>query len=505
MFGWLKLLNPKNLAKEVDVYGYHFSWKSHVSVIVLALSGSLAVGALFQLNTPFLAVILAAAILMLPVLILDMYRKMYEQKRFADAATYMEQMLYAFQKNGKIISALKETREIFEDGQMRRTIGEAVAYLERGKAEADGGLFAEALGMIEKVYECPKMRVIHELLLNEEEHGGEMEQSVLILLDDLELWKRRGYRLQAEKKKSHTDNSISILVAVGLCAAALYVLDAMKNMFAVKSDLMIFKMGVIQVSSLLFLLFLLGVFFKSARSLTCNWLQIEALHSSEYIRKSYHMLINYDKKKERRKSLMWAVPVITGCMLALVYRKLWLAGILFILSFFLLMQHKIGFRLAKRDVTQEIYLALPGWLMELALLLQNNNVQVSIAKSKAGASAVLEEEIDALQKRMDAAPDSLRSYTDFCSQFDVPEAQSCMKMLHAVSEMGTGNVRAQMNNLIVRVNEMQDMAEEIRAEQAAFQMKMIFSYPVIAATVKLLADLTIGIAFMFQMLGSIGG
>jgi hypothetical protein len=34
---------------------------------------------------------------------------------------------------------------------------------------------------------------------------------------------------------------------------------------------------------------------------------------------------------------------------------------------------------------------------------------------------------------------------------------------------------------------------------------MIFSYPVIAATVKLLIDLTVGMIMMFHMLGSMGG
>ena len=35
-----------------------------------------------------------------------------------------------------------------------------------------------------------------------------------LLLEDIELWKRRGYQLQAEKKKSHTDNIISVIVSV---------------------------------------------------------------------------------------------------------------------------------------------------------------------------------------------------------------------------------------------------------------------------------------------------
>ena len=62
-----------------------------------------------------------------------------------------------------------------------------------------------------------------------------------------------------------------------------------------------------------------------------------------------------------------------------------------------------------------------------------------------------------------------------------------------------------MHHLIMHVNEMQNRAEEIRNGKIAFRQKMIFSYPVIAATVKLLIDLTVGMIMMFHMLGSMGG
>ena len=110
-----------------------------------------------------------------------------------------------------------------------------------------------------------------------------------------------------------------------------------------------------------------------------------------------------------------------------------------------------------------------------------------------------------MTERLQTEPDSLSSYTDFCKDFDVPEVQSCMKMLHAISESGTGNADVQINNLIQRVNEMQDMADNIRNESIAFRMKMLFSYPVLAATVKLLIDLTLGMFYMLQLLGSMGG
>lgn len=171
----------------------------------------------------------------------------------------------------------------------------------------------------------------------------------------------------------------------------------------------------------------------------------------------------------------------------------------------MLMQHKVGYKLAKKDTNDELYVALPQWLMSIALLLQNNNVQVSICKSIAKAPVVLKDELVKLDERLRGEPDKLASYTGFCKQFDVPEITSCMKMLHAISETGTGDAKMQVENLIARVNEMQAMADVVSDKNAAFKMKMIFSYPVLAATFKLLIDLTLGMIFMFQMLSSMGG
>ncbi len=501
----LKLLNPKNLEKEVDVYGYHFSWKSHVLLMLGTLAGIGAVGILFQLKPLFFTVVAAAVIFSLPVLILDMYKKMYEQKRFGDVAAYMEQMLYSFQKNGKVVSALKESREIFDDGQMRQVIEQAIRHLECGRPQTERGVLRESLSMMEQTYDCTKLCLVHELLAGAEEYGGEVDNSIILVLEDIERWKRRGYRLQADKKKSHVDNIISIVVAVILCAVALGVLDAMKKMFAVNSEVNIFEIPVIQISTALFLLFLLRVFVKSSRSLTDDWLQDSMLHESEYIKKSYEMVVRYDGEREKKKSVAWAVPFLMLMGIFLILRKKALCIMCMVLSVFMLMQHKTGYRLAKKDVTRELYLALPQWFMQMALLLQNYNVQVSLVKSIEGAPAVLCEELQQLNERVTEAPGKLRAYTAFCENFDLPEIQGCMKMLHAVSETGTGNVGAQMNHLLERVGEMQDIADDIQNESISFRMKMIFSYPVVAATIKMLLDLTVGMFVMFRFLGTMGG
>lgn len=502
----LSLLNPRNLEKEVHMYGYNFSWKSHVLLIICSLLGIGAIGIIFKLAPVYLVIAMAAVFIMLPVLVLDGYKKMYEQKRFSDVCEYMEQMLYAYQKDGKILSALKETREIFEPGQMQDAIDAAIAYLEAGVSRTEQGFVREGLERIEQLYDNTKLRTVHDTLISGEQYGGNIDKAILILLEDIELWKRRGYKLQAQKKQGHTDNIISIVVATILCAVALYVMDGMSILFpAAATDVVIMQVPIIQLSSFLFLLCMLFVLAKSFRSLTSDWLKADGLHSEKMILDSYDNIKHYDEAVEKRKSLLYAAPFLIAAIPVYLFYKKWLAVACLVIGAFMLVQHKVGYNLAKKDVNEELYATLPQWMIQMALLLQHNNVQVSIAKSIESAPVLLREELLQLNDRLAAAPDSLAAYTDFCKDFDAPETQSLMKMLHSIAEAGTGDSDVQISNMLHRVNEMQVMADEKRDAGIAFRMKTIFSYPVLAATVKLLIDLTLGMVYMMSMLGNMGG
>lgn len=502
---FFKRLNPRQLALEVHVYGYDFSWKTHIQILICSLFAIGAVGILFQLNTGYMIGIVALMIFVLPVLIVNTYKRMFEQKRFEDVTVYVEQMLYSFQKNEKIVAALKETGEVFEDGRMKWAIEDAVTHLERGIAQSEKGTLREALAMIEKMYPCKKIHIAHELFLSSEEYGGSAGNSILLLLEDVEHWKRKGYHLQADKKRSHTDNIISISVAIMMCAIALYALNSMGDFFPKADKVSVFSIEIIQISSFGFIIFMLWVLIKSTKNMTENWLESGRLHKNEYLLRCYEKVINYDDTVENKKKILLGIfgTFVGGFGVYLKKKWIMVAGCFIIIC--MLLRRRIGYRMARRDVSDEIYISLPQWLMELALLLQNNNVQVSITKSIHNASPIIQLELQKLMRRLEKAPDALISYTGFCKEFDVPEAQSVMKMLHAISESGTGNASVQINNLIFCVQKMQNIADEISNKNIALRMKMIFTYPVLAATMKLLIDLTIGMVYMFQLLGGIGG
>ena len=500
----LLLLNPGNLAKEVYTYGYHFSWKTHLFVIGACIAGMGAIGLLFQLKWELLVIVLIAMFLALPAFILDTYKKMYEQKRFADTATYMEQMLYAFQKTGKVLSALKETREAFELGHMRDIVDEAVRHLEDGRSYSEKGALRESLDIVEKEYECRKIKTLHELLVSTEKYGGDADDSITLLLNDVELWKRRGYVLQKEKKEAHTNNVVSIIVATALCAGTLYVLNALPDMMGMQAPYNVLTTGLIQITSFGLLLWMIYVYARSEKTLTRNWLKEDSGREEGYVLRCYEEVKNYDGKKEMKKSLLWAVPFLVAAICFAV-KGSWIAVPLLLVTVIISQQHRFGRNLARRVVSEELYAAFPEWLMQMALLMQHSNVQVSIARSLDGAPKVLIPELNALLQRLKEQPKSLKSYTDFCKDFDIPETASCMKMLYAISESGTGDARVQIQNLLERVQEMRNRTAERRNKSTAFKVKMLYSYPVFGASVKLLGDLIVGMMFLFEMLSEAGG
>ena len=341
-------------------------------------------------------------------------------------------------------------------------------------------------------------------MISAEEYGGEADDSISLLLNDVELWKRRGYLLQGEKKKAHTNNVVSIVVATALCAGTLYVLNALPGILNMEAPYNVLTTGLVQVTSFGLLLWMIYVYARSEKTLTRNWLKEEGGRDEEYVLRSYEKAMNYDEKKEMKKSMLWAVPFFVAAIY-FAAKESWIAIPLFLVTAIMSQQHRFGRNIARRVVSEELYAAFPEWLMQMALLMQHSNVQVSIARSLDGAPKVLVPELNALLQRLKEQPNALSSYTDFCKNFDIPETTSCMKMLYTISEAGTGDAKVQIHNLLGRVQEMRNRAAERKNEQASFKVRMLYSYPVFGASVKLLGDLLVGMMFLFEMLSEAGG
>ena len=491
--------NPMNLQKEVHRYGYNFEWKTYLLTIFFVFLLIGVVGMFFKLELVYIVAVGAVALSMLPVLIIDMYRRMYEQKRFADVTDYMEQILFSFRKERKILSALRECDTALPDGQMRAAIREAVTYVEAGTATTEEGVYTEALALIEKRYPCKKIHTVHELLVSAEERGGDVGTSIDLMVEDIEVWKRQVYELQKDKKVGHTDCIFSIVGAALTSGLAVYLMDQVKNTMGSDTVASIFTLLPVQLTSFVLILICLFTFAGSSRKLVQDWMdgkkKKDVLHAYEY-------LMHYDAGKEGRKSILLSLPFLVIAIVCIAFDLPVAAVIFVVLTVFMLFQHKVNCSVYRSDVKNALYEALPEWMFDMALLLQYNNVQVSLAESISHAEPILQAELTALVERIRKDPDEIQSYLLFFANVDIPEIATCMKMLYSMSNDGTGNMQVQISNLVAHVNKLREKELELKNEKIVFQARMMIMYPVAATTVKLLIDMASGTVLLFQLFGT---
>lgn len=139
-------------------------------------------------------------------------------------------------------------------------------------------------------------------MISSEDYGGDVERSILIAQEDLDIWKRRVYRLQNEKKVTHNDNVASILMSIALCAVTLYILDYMKIMFDVDSIMNIFTNIIVQATSTGLILISIWIYLKSNGCLHRTGWKMMGISMMNWFGKNMLILSNMMKEKKRRKA-----------------------------------------------------------------------------------------------------------------------------------------------------------------------------------------------------------
>lgn len=483
------LFHPGNLQRQIDSYGYSFSMGKYGVFLLAAVVGAVGCGFLFSLHWYLIIPVAAACAISLPFLILDGYKQMYEHKQFVDVSDYMEQMLYSFRLDQKILLALKDTRTLFQAGRMHEVIGEAIQYIERGSYHDE--LYKEALGIIEHAYPAKRLCAIHGYLRTVESNGGACDEGIDLLLQDKAVWADNVLLLQEDKKAARLRAVFSLIVTMLLAMVFHMVYRSMPEQYT------IIYHPVTQVVTTLYLLLNIVIFCKVNRQIAKSWIVPEDMEE-EKLSSYFQMIIHYDGKKEVRKSLIFAAVALAAALLACLSGHLIAAAVAAVVGLLLLNQHKIGYRIAFDKVVREINRVFPGWLMEMALLLQGNNVQVSIEKTIEHAPIVLRSELQKLSDQLKRTPDAIEPYLEFLGMFELSAVLSSMKMLYAISESGNGDAQSQIRILVQRNSKMMDKAEKLSNEKSLAGINGIFYLPQVTVSLQTVANMVV---FMLMFLG----
>ena len=211
----IRYFDFKNLRQEIGGIENDFSFKKYELTLVLVPLFALAASTIYKLEIAYGLIVAIAFLFFVPSLVLSTVKQNYQKRKFSEANSYIEQMIYSFKRNGKILAALQDTQQI-ANGSMRETIDAALSYIIRGKAVGKNrtALYKEALSIIEDEYKCTRIMILHSFLINIEASGGSYSGQISILLEDAREWATRNMSFQQDIKNLKSRTIMSEIMAI---------------------------------------------------------------------------------------------------------------------------------------------------------------------------------------------------------------------------------------------------------------------------------------------------
>lgn len=438
-------MKPKLLWDELKRYGYVFSVKRGILMYGMVVAFAIVCGKFFRLDHMYLFLLCLWCACLFPFFLRNLYRNRYGQRQFVEINSYMEQFLYSFQKSGKILVTLKDVEKLFANGVMHTCIQEAIAYIEDTYDE--DYVEKRALAMIEREYPIHHVAMIHRFALQVEEKGGEYGEAIRLMLDARRMWADRSYELLKEKKRKRTQILISVLVSLLLCSVFVYVAE--------RVSLSITGFAVVKVVTLLTLLLDLWILYVADRKLSME--SMDETYDEKELLRQYEKVKRSEEKKHA----------------------------------------ELGTRIAKKNVSRALQKMFPQWLLEVSLLLQSENVQVAIMESYDEAPVLMKPALRELIQKLQLRPTDMEPYLEFLQEYALPEVQSSMKMLYALSEGTGGNANNQISDIIRRNQLLLDQAQKMKNEDALGGLYALFLAPQLTGGAKMLVDM--GMLFYAMM------
>lgn len=437
-----------------------------------------------------MAILIVIFLCSLPVIIVDQFRFLYEQKRFRQSVDYMEQMIYSFKKTPKILVSLQDVLSL-SDGKMKECLQQAIEAIEHGD------LYEDALLPIENEYGCERMKILHDFMIKVERQGGKYQSTLNVILDDIHSWTERTYSFQ--KDRSVVKNSIIVSLVMGIMITATTVILFSRN----KSMSPILKWEAYQIGSFVVLGVMILLFAFVQKKLTGSWL--EDIHDCDekQIKKDWK---NFRGKHNKMNELAQSVIAALMCSPVLIF-GIWKANkifiiigiVLIILVFFVPAGNGNA---AKNRLMKECEKEFPGWIRGIALDLQTDNVYMSLRNSAPTAPFVFRNELYKMIDEIEKDPTGIMPYQHFLEDLELPEIHSIVKMLYSLNAVGNDDAESQINSLIIRNNALIEKAERIKDADKVKLVKQITWLPMLTSTAKIFLDMGLLIMYLFQMMGN---
>ncbi len=409
--------------QELQKRGVVFSKREMAAAVLTAATVCLLLGMGMGLTWGWLLAGTALCLLQVPQLYYNYKKSSYEKKRFHDVNAYLSHMARSFAVSGKVFGALRETRDVFPNGFCRQLLTKAVCRIERA---TDVELMEEeALQLMEEEYDCGRVRTLHDFMRKAESRGGSCSQEFRLLECMRQSWEAAA--LKQRKMLSMTRNMAAFEYAV-------LVLICMFMLRQFPEELDILHLPLVQGMNAFLIVCFFLVYGRLDKKLGSSMLAERQPMSEQQVKVYYRCIRKYQEKKS-----MLCYP---------------------------------AFLLARFRLSAEIQKAFPGWLFDVLLLIQSENVAVSMAKSIEKVPPVLKEELKRMKRELEEDPMSQEAYLSFLAELQVPQVENTMRYLYAVSTgVGSGQ---EMMELLVGIN--LNMLEESEKQKQKLKGDLLSVY-----------------------------
>ena len=375
-------------------------------------------------------------------------------ERFKDGVMYMEQMIYSFKKQPKIRLALQDAQKI-GSSEVKELLEEVIVNIDTNESE---NIYEEALELVEKEYKCKRIRSLHKFLIKIEEHGGEYDNYIDILLQDIKDWNDRTLLFIKNVERVKRNVLISVFSTVITCGFMAYI---------VPSEYSYTPSPIYQVASTIMLLMMMGSYLLIVKKMNFDWLKEEQSLNNNQIMRYYNLV---EKGYEDYDSLSWS--------------------------------EKLSYKSAKKRMEKELSKCFPDWIREVAINLQNDTVQSAIENSYENSPFILQRPIRKLLLDFEKYPVGIEPYDNLLREFDLDEIKSSMKMFYSINELGKEQSDQQINSILDRNNKLAGHAEEMKNQDHIGAASMLASIPLIVGVVKIMIDMVLMIMVFTTSIGN---
>lgn len=492
----IKNYSIAGIKETVEEMEYTITGKKILLYMILLIMFPIISGYFLKMEFPFIAVASIIYLFTLPLVIKLKYKFNYERNKFNDITDYIERMIYSYRKNGKIYAALIDVRDASK-GKLKKVIDKAIKFIDEGKVDnSTTSLYNEAFKIIEKEYPCTRLITLHNYLEDVELNGGEYDNTLNIILDDVRSWSIRTSNYGVGRKNVKGKILLSVFLAVLTSFFTLHMIPS-EYMNKIIPNL---SYQIMTTANLIMYIILYLVTLNIVGRTYLDIEEEEVVDEGNPYKRAVDRKNKFIEKKKSKiiQSVIIGILGIASSVVAAMLLKNKLICIpVMIITIMIMIQPFYTYMNDVKKISKEIENKYPVWIRNLIIQLQTNNVSISIQRSLKTCPYAIKHEVEKLLEGIDKKPGDRKPFDNFCKDHDLPTLKRSIDYLYYITIYGDTEHQTQLDYLIEQNNYMTEVEEKIKNDDSLSVTSLLILAPMLISMAKIILDMC-SLFFVFE-------